>query len=660
MAKLVLMDVSNILGNPTSAQNTINTNSDLIEAAMENTLSRDGTSPNQMLADFDMNGNDILNVGTIQVSDITIDGTNPEGILERALEAVVDAEAAAAASEDARDLSIQSAAEAGDSANLAQAWAEGTTPGGVGTKSAREWSEEAESWAAAVNLPPITPNTMLVDNAAGTARESKTFAEVGALLGPLSKMEVVTYANIPSVDRVKYNTLFATTPGRGGLFIWEATDFAANGYVSRPIGTTTAVNSGTGVCTLANHRLLTGQAVCVTTAANGLTTETIYYVIVTDANNFRLCSTFANSYPQNNVSVTLTGTTNFTIRRLMDPYQAIYVIPTGGSITGANGAWTRHEYLCKGPIKTSWWGVNGRDPTNVDDTFGFFFALDFAEKDIRTGLGGTVEVGKGQFSIRRMLRIGQRTIFRGQATYSTSLFFHSTITTGNCIELGPDNAVDGSNVPIFNHFGSYVFAASIEEMDINGGNIYRGADKAVIYTQADHQPARLKNLWIRGVVSYGVHWDQGLGGPANFELDGVDIGAGTTVPTVGTKTGVMLTGAGALVKLRKVNVQGGASTFAVGVAVTKDHLHADDVHFENCTTGFICSQNETLSRGNTLINVTGHSTVPTLINRTNPTKNSLICINVYNASTAVTGLVVIRDNGTNKATDALVPYYWNA
>jgi hypothetical protein len=65
MAKLTLTDVSNITGNETSAASTINNNSDAIETALENTLSRDGTSPNQMEADLDMNGNDILNVGAI-------------------------------------------------------------------------------------------------------------------------------------------------------------------------------------------------------------------------------------------------------------------------------------------------------------------------------------------------------------------------------------------------------------------------------------------------------------------------------------------------------------------------------------------------------------------------------------------------------------------
>lgn len=74
MAKLVLADVTNILGNPTSAANTLNSNNTLVEAALEKTLSRDGTAPNQMLVDFDMNNNDILNVNDLQVESILLNG----------------------------------------------------------------------------------------------------------------------------------------------------------------------------------------------------------------------------------------------------------------------------------------------------------------------------------------------------------------------------------------------------------------------------------------------------------------------------------------------------------------------------------------------------------------------------------------------------------
>lgn len=65
MAKLTLSDLAN-LANESSAVATINSNSDAIETAVENTLSRDGTSPNEMNANLDMNGYRILNLPPAQ------------------------------------------------------------------------------------------------------------------------------------------------------------------------------------------------------------------------------------------------------------------------------------------------------------------------------------------------------------------------------------------------------------------------------------------------------------------------------------------------------------------------------------------------------------------------------------------------------------------
>lgn len=65
MPKLTLANLANLTGNEQSATNTINNNSDLTETAIENTLSRDGTSPNSMGADLDMNGFDIINAANI-------------------------------------------------------------------------------------------------------------------------------------------------------------------------------------------------------------------------------------------------------------------------------------------------------------------------------------------------------------------------------------------------------------------------------------------------------------------------------------------------------------------------------------------------------------------------------------------------------------------
>lgn len=64
MAKLVLSDLTSLTSNEANAVSTINANMALIETAMENTLSRDGTSPNTMSADLDLNSNDILNISS--------------------------------------------------------------------------------------------------------------------------------------------------------------------------------------------------------------------------------------------------------------------------------------------------------------------------------------------------------------------------------------------------------------------------------------------------------------------------------------------------------------------------------------------------------------------------------------------------------------------
>jgi hypothetical protein len=62
MAKLSLTDLTNISGAEASAIAILNANWDAIIAALENTLSRDGTTPNTMEADLDMNNNDLINL----------------------------------------------------------------------------------------------------------------------------------------------------------------------------------------------------------------------------------------------------------------------------------------------------------------------------------------------------------------------------------------------------------------------------------------------------------------------------------------------------------------------------------------------------------------------------------------------------------------------
>lgn len=92
MPKLVLDDITNILGNPLTAQVRINNNSRAIEAAVENTLSRDGTTPNQMNADIDLNHNDLLNVKMIDADDVLVGGESIDGLVQDAKQSRDEAE----------------------------------------------------------------------------------------------------------------------------------------------------------------------------------------------------------------------------------------------------------------------------------------------------------------------------------------------------------------------------------------------------------------------------------------------------------------------------------------------------------------------------------------------------------------------------------------
>lgn len=62
MSKITLATIGSISQNPTSAATTINSNFANIQTAFDNPLSRDGTQPNQMESNLDMNNNHILNL----------------------------------------------------------------------------------------------------------------------------------------------------------------------------------------------------------------------------------------------------------------------------------------------------------------------------------------------------------------------------------------------------------------------------------------------------------------------------------------------------------------------------------------------------------------------------------------------------------------------
>jgi hypothetical protein len=100
-----------------SAVMAINENYDKIVEAFNNTVSRDGSMPNHMDADLDMNGNDILNVHTIEwlmqsldVEELTVGGQNINDLVDIAVAA------SAAAASSATDADADASAAAADAA----------------------------------------------------------------------------------------------------------------------------------------------------------------------------------------------------------------------------------------------------------------------------------------------------------------------------------------------------------------------------------------------------------------------------------------------------------------------------------------------------------------------------------------------------------------
>jgi len=85
---------------------------------------------------------------------------------------------------------------------------------------AQSAAEAAEAAAAGVDLPPVTANTMLVDNPTGTAREAKTFGQVRDLLDPLKDFA----ADGVTDDTARFTALRAAYP---------ATEFDLNGKTYR-------------------------------------------------------------------------------------------------------------------------------------------------------------------------------------------------------------------------------------------------------------------------------------------------------------------------------------------------------------------------------------------------------------------------------------------
>lgn len=91
----------------------LNANFEDLRDAFENTLSLDGSTPNAMNADLDLNNNDILNVNQVSATDISVGGTS---LATQVNNAAASAAASASSASDSASSAADSAASAVDSA----------------------------------------------------------------------------------------------------------------------------------------------------------------------------------------------------------------------------------------------------------------------------------------------------------------------------------------------------------------------------------------------------------------------------------------------------------------------------------------------------------------------------------------------------------------
>ncbi len=101
------------------ANTTINSNFDNVRNAFDNTLSLDGSTPNAMTADFDLNSNDLLNAGTVNATNIVVGGVSLTDQVTLAQDAADDAIAAASVAAGASTSAATSATNAATSASAA-------------------------------------------------------------------------------------------------------------------------------------------------------------------------------------------------------------------------------------------------------------------------------------------------------------------------------------------------------------------------------------------------------------------------------------------------------------------------------------------------------------------------------------------------------------
>lgn len=125
-----------------NSQQQVNSNFDKITTAFTNTLSRDGSSPNTLLANMDLNGYKVTNLGTPTANSDAVtksyvdDNTSAGGIAQAAASATASAASATAAATSATSAATQATNAATSATNAATSATNASTSASAAAASA--------------------------------------------------------------------------------------------------------------------------------------------------------------------------------------------------------------------------------------------------------------------------------------------------------------------------------------------------------------------------------------------------------------------------------------------------------------------------------------------------------------------------------------------
>lgn len=322
MTKITLDNVGSISQNPTTAQTTINENFAIIQTAFDDTLSRDGTSPNPMENTLDMNSFQVINLpapatenSPLRLQDLddfigggTISNIPAGGTTNQLLTKLSNTD-------------YNYGWESLQSGSFPAFTGDVTTTAGTTVNTLATVNSNVGTFGAATQVPNFTVNAKGLVTAAGqTAVAPAVTSITGMATGVSTFLATPTSANLKTAvtDETGSGSLvFATspilvTPALGtptsgvltsctGLPLASVTGIAAG--LATPL---TTAPTGTGAIVLATSPTITTPGIVGTTAGGNATAGNVGEFISSNINSAGAVS-LTTATPANVTSISLTA-----------------------------------------------------------------------------------------------------------------------------------------------------------------------------------------------------------------------------------------------------------------------------------------------------------------------------------------------------------------